>query len=104
MAIGRFKSRREHVQVTRSDNGTNFVGAALKLKDAFKTIDRSKVNRFSPWWEGAWKSLIKSNWSILIKPTLKVFTLDRVFTDEDLYTFICETECIMNERRHLKRE
>ena len=46
MALHRFKSRRVHVQVIRSDNGTNFVGAASELKDAFKTIDRSKVNRF----------------------------------------------------------
>ena len=44
MALRRFKSRRGHVQVIRSDNGTNFVGAASELKDAFKTIDRSKVN------------------------------------------------------------
>ena len=46
MALRRFKSRRGHVQVIRSDNGTNFVGAASELKDAFKTFDRSKVNRY----------------------------------------------------------
>ena len=40
MALRRFKSRRGHVQVIRSDNGTNFVGAASELKDAFKTFDR----------------------------------------------------------------
>ena len=46
MALRRFKSRQGHVQIIRSDNGINFVGAASELKDAFKTIDRSKVNRF----------------------------------------------------------
>ena len=46
MAVRRFKSRRGHVQVIRSDNGTNFVGAASELKDAFKTFDRSEVNRY----------------------------------------------------------
>ena len=109
MAPRRFKSRRGHVQVIRSDNGTNFVGAASELKDAFKTFDRSKVNRycceqeidfqwifnppFSPWMGGAWESLIKS-----VKRALKAITLDRVFTDEALYTFLCETECIINQR------
>ena len=44
MALRRFKSRRGHVQVIQSDNGTNFVGAASELKDAFKIFDRSKVN------------------------------------------------------------
>ena len=95
-----------------SDNGTNFIGAASELKDAFKTTDWSKVNRycceqeidfqwiftpppppFSPWMEGGWKSLIKS-----VKRAMKAITLDRVFTYEALYTFICETECIINQR------
>ena len=42
---------------------------------------------------GAWESLIKS-----VKCALKAITLDRVFTDEALYTFLCETECIINQR------
>ena len=46
MALCRFKSRREHVQVTGSDNGANFVGAASELKDAFKAIDRPEVNHY----------------------------------------------------------
>ena len=41
---------------------------------------------------GAWESLIKS-----VKRVLKAITLDRVFTDEVLYTFLCETECIINQ-------
>ena len=46
MALCRFKSRRGHVQVTGSDNGANFVGAASELKDAFKAIDRPEVNHY----------------------------------------------------------
>ena len=46
MALCRFKSRRGHVQVTGSDNGANFVGAASKLKDAFKAIDRPEVSHY----------------------------------------------------------
>ena len=72
-----------------SDNGTNFIGAASELKDALKTTDWSKVNRycceqeidfqwiftlpppsFSPWMEGGWKSLIKS-----VKRAMKAITL-----------------------------
>ena len=41
---------------------------------------------------GAWESLIK-----LVKHALKAITLDRVFTDEALYTFLCEIECIINQ-------
>ena len=46
MALCRFKSRRGHVQVTGSDNGANFVGAASELKDAFKAIDRPEVSHY----------------------------------------------------------
>ena len=46
MALRQFKSCRWCVQVIWSDNGTNFVVAASELRDAFKTIDRSKVNRY----------------------------------------------------------
>ena len=46
MALCRFKSRRGHVQVTGSDNGANFIGAASELKDAFKAIDRPEVNHY----------------------------------------------------------
>ena len=48
---------------------------------------------FSPWMGSAWESLIKS-----VKLALKAITLDRVFTDEALYTFLCETECIISQR------
>ena len=82
--------------------------AVSELKDTFKTIDRSKVNcyyceqeidfqwifnpPFSQWMGGASESLIK-----LVKSVLKANTLDRVFTDEALHTFLCKTECIINQ-------
>ena len=41
----------------------------------------------SPWMGGVWESLVKS-----VKRSLKVITRDRVFTEESLYMFLCETE------------
>ena len=40
---------------------------------------------------GAWESLIKS-----VKRSLKAITLDRIFTEEALYTFLCEVESLLN--------
>ena len=42
---------------------------------------------------GAWKSLIKS-----MKRALKIITLDRIFTEEALCTFLCEVESLLNNR------
>ena len=43
---------------------------------------------------GAWESLIKT-----VKRSLKAITLDGIFTEETLYTFLCEIEFIVNQRR-----
>ena len=46
MALRRFHSRRGHVKIIRSDNGTNFVGVVTELKEVIKRIDHSKVVRY----------------------------------------------------------
>ena len=97
MASHRFHSRRRHVKIIRSDNGTYFVGAVTELKEAIKRIDHSKVVKYcserqidfqwifnpplSPWVGGTWETLMKT-----VKISLKAITLDRIFT-EALYTF-----------------
>ena len=47
----------------------------------------------SPWMGGVWESLVKS-----VKRSLKVITRDRVFTEESLYTFLCEVESVITNR------
>ena len=45
LALSRFISRRGKVNIIRSDNGTNFVGASKELKQAIKNIDQNTVNK-----------------------------------------------------------
>ena len=42
---------------------------------------------------GAWESLMKT-----VKRSLKAIRVDRIFTEEALYTFLCEIEFIVNQR------
>ena len=107
LSLRRFIARRGNVKNIRSDNGTNFIGAEKELKAAINEIDKEKVMteiikkgiHFSwkfnppstPWMGVAWESLIKS-----VKRSLKAITLDRIFTEEALYTFLCEVESLLN--------
>ena len=101
LALRWFVSRRGPIDIIRSDNGTNFIGAERELRIALKELDQilisSELNRYhiewkfnppaSPWMGGVWEILVKS-----VKRSLKVITRDRVFTEESLYMFLCETE------------
>ena len=107
LSLRRFISRRGHVENIISDNGTNFIGGSNEIKEANKNIDRLEIAKFltikeiewsfnpplSPWMGGSWESLIKS-----VKRSLKVITKDRPFTEEALYTFLCEVEALLNSR------
>ena len=111
MALRRYKSRRGHVHIIRSDNGTNIVGAASELKNAFKSIVRSKLNLYCCkqeidfQWIFTPTPLLVRGWGLLGIP-VKIgqtcveshYCLDRVFTDEAPNTFFSETECIINQR------
>ena len=90
LALHRFISRKGFVKVSRSDNGSNFIGAEKELKEALKQLNHDKIIdvasrqniewKFnpptSPWIEGVWESLVKS-----IKRGLRVITQDRAFTE-----------------------
>ena len=45
-ALRRFVSRRGNVRATRTDNGTNFVGAIAELKKEFSEMNDKKVSEF----------------------------------------------------------
>ena len=108
LALRRFISRRGKVNIIRSDNGTNFVGASKELKQAIKNIEQNTVNKHlvakgikwkfnspvSPWMGSIWESLVKP-----LKRSLKVIIRNKLFTEECLSTFLCEVESILNQRR-----
>ena len=45
--LRRLISRRGNVRMIRSDNGTNFVGACIKLKKAFCEMDGKRISDFA---------------------------------------------------------
>ena len=47
----------------------------------------------SPWMVGIWEALVKS-----VKRALKSTIKDRLFTEEALYTTLCEVESLLNNR------
>ena len=73
----------------KSDNGTNFVGAATELKERLSSLDQRRVQnfltmknierRFNPplslWMGGSWQSLIKT-----IKRLVESITNGRTIT------------------------
>ena len=101
LSLRRFIARCGNVKNIRSDNETNFIETEKELKTAINETDKEKVMteiinkgihlswKFNPpsntWMGGAWESLIKS-----VKRSLKATTLDRIFTEEAIYNFLCE--------------
>ena len=108
----RFVSRRGNVQVIRTDNGTNFVGASAELNKAFSEMNHKKINEFmlehgGQWiqWKrnpptasnmgGVWERQIRSAHAILVA-LLKIHGTS--LNDESLHTFLAEVEAIVNTR------
>ena len=102
-----FYSLRGNVKNIRSDNGANFIAQKKELKAPINKTDKEKVmteiikkgihflGKFKPpsrlWMGGVWELLIKS-----VKRSIKAITLDRIFTEEALYTFLYEVESMLN--------
>ena len=111
-ALRRFIARRVPVRSFRSDNGTNFVGAANELRKALDEIDHEQVKDYlqkngSDWitWEnnppaashmgGIWESQIRTARTIL-NTLLKTHSCS--LNDENIRTLLAETEEINNSR------
>ena len=107
MALHRFIARRGKPQKLFSDNGTNFVAADRELAEEIQTINSLKLRGemlleaiewsfnppHAPHMGGAWERLIRS-----VKDILRHLIGDRLLTDEELTSFFCEAEKIMNDR------
>ena len=107
MAFHRFMARRGKPQKVFSDNGTNFVAANKELADEIKAINDKKLEDemlvqavewsfnppHAPHTGGVWERLVRS-----VKSVFRHLVHDRLLTDEELLSFMCEAEKIINDR------
>ena len=107
MALHRFMARRGKPVKIFSDNGTNFKSAEKELRESIQQINNSHTKEHmlleciewhfipphAPHMGRAWERLIRS-----IKTILRSLVKDGLLTDEQLLSFIAETEKIMNDR------
>jgi transposase InsO family protein len=105
-ALKRFCARRGLPAVMYSDNGTNFVGTRnelLKVKAALdkvfphlaaeRNIEWKMIPQGSPHMGGLWESAVKS-----VKLHMKKTIGKTLLNFEEMTTFMCDVEAIMNSR------
>ncbi|XP_043264211.1 uncharacterized protein LOC122404341, partial [Colletes gigas] len=110
-ALRRFIARRGKCSHIYSDNGSNFIGAHNELRELHllmnSTIHQEKVNNFSsdegiqwtfnpphsPNFGGLWEAAVKS-----MKHHLKRVVGQKLFTFEELTTFVVQIEAVLNSR------
>ncbi|GBN33440.1 hypothetical protein AVEN_171049-1 [Araneus ventricosus] len=98
MALRRFVARRGRCSTIYCDNGTNFGGAAniLHSLDWKKDIKYGTVDANPPpaaWWGGWWERLIR-----IMKDLLKRVLGKAYLSHEEMMTFLCNCEAIINSR------
>ncbi|XP_072766496.1 uncharacterized protein [Anoplolepis gracilipes] len=86
-ALNRFIARRGKVSYIYFDNGTNFQGAANKLKEFYQML-HTKHHQ-----EGIWEAALKS-----AKGYLNRVIGDAALTFEELYIVLSQIEAVMNSR------
>ena len=103
----RFLSRRGPPRELSSDNGTNFKGAEVEVKQALQAWNQERIRdqmrakgidwHFSPpsasHTGGVWERMIRS-----VRKHLNALIGNRLVEDETLLTVSCETEKIVNDR------
>lgn len=106
-ALRRFISRRGQVEIIRSDNGTNLVGADKELKAALKDLNQSQIEKkmqqkgitwifnspSASHQGGIWERQIRS-----VRRILSALLREQSLTDDSLHTLLCEVESIINGR------
>ena len=107
LALHRFISRRGHPKNIFSDNGTNFIDAQGKLSKSLKSLDQDRIEAeltpqkinlnfsppVSPWMDGAMEAIVK-----ITKKYLNTITINNLFNEETLYTYLTEIESIINSQ------
>lgn len=102
-SLRRFIARRGRPTIIYSDNGSNFVGAnnALKRLDVEKLMNEVKLKKITwkfippaaPWWGGWWERIIG-----MMKQLLRKVLGQASLRYEEMYTVLCDTECLLNSR------
>ena len=107
LAFGRFVARRGVPKVVYSDNGSNFTAAEKELKDELEAINAQRIETAllrhhiewhfipprAPHMGGVWESIVK-----LVKKTLRGLVTRRLLDDEELQSFLTESEKVLNDR------
>ncbi|XP_070562373.1 uncharacterized protein [Ptychodera flava] len=106
-AVWRFVSRRGPPNTVYSDNGTNFRGAEVEVKEALASWNQEKITdslrkRDIQWYfnppaashaGGVWERMIRS-----VRKILRSLVGNRLIDDETLLTLMAEVEKIINDR------
>ncbi|XP_029688155.1 uncharacterized protein [Takifugu rubripes] len=106
MSLRRFVARRGKPFELLSDNGTNFVGGARELREAFETmaphlkeqLAKQKIEfcfnpPSAPHFGGAWEREVRS-----VKTALKVVLKEQTVPETVLQTILVEVEGILNAK------
>ena len=106
-ALRRFTNRRGCPSTMYSDQGSNFRGASVELKEFISNLDHDTITKFandlkikwlfnppkSPHMGGVWERMVRS-----VKEVLHGILKEHVLTDPQLNTVLTEVESIVNSR------